>query len=288
MSAPARAPAGAETVAPTAPPQRSRARHRWPSTTRRSPRRPSRRAASTPRCAPSTSSSPGPPWSCSRRCSALIALAIAAHLGRPVLYRGERVGRAGPRLHDVQVPHAQARTPRRASARTYGEELSRRTEAGGDARSGRPLRLTHLDELPQLWNVLRGDMSIVGPRPIRPAFFDELLRGDPAVLAAARRPAGRHRLRPDPDDPRGLLGGEARPRPRVHRGPLGPPLPARAARDRGADPHADAARQGPLARSPAQTVQLARSCARLAAMCGICGLVSLDGAPAPIPRRWPR
>jgi lipopolysaccharide/colanic/teichoic acid biosynthesis glycosyltransferase len=56
---------------------------------------------------------------------------------------------------------------------TYGEELTRRTDAEVTA-LGRVLRAVHLDEVPQLLNVLGGQMSIVGPRPIRPTFFEEI------------------------------------------------------------------------------------------------------------------
>jgi lipopolysaccharide/colanic/teichoic acid biosynthesis glycosyltransferase len=103
---------------------------------------------------------------------ALTAVAIAISSGRPVLYRGARVGRAGAlfRMYKFRTlrPDAEGRL-----GPYLGEELSRRTE-DEVTRIGRLLRAVHLDEVPQLWNVLRGEMAVVGPRPIRPAFFSEL------------------------------------------------------------------------------------------------------------------
>ena len=107
----------------------------------------------------------------------LIAISIAIDSGRPILYRGARVGRAGHLFWMYKFrtlnPDAETRL-----GPFYGEELTRRTEQER-TRIGGVLRKTHLDEVPQLWNVLRGDMAIVGPRPIRPAFFAELCREIP-------------------------------------------------------------------------------------------------------------
>ena len=108
---------------------------------------------------------------------ALLALATLLTSGRPVLYRGERVGRAGRvftmyKLRTLK-PGAEARL-----GNVYGEELSRRTEQEVTA-VGKAARLTHIDEVPQLFNVIRGDMSMVGPRPVRPAFFYRLVEEVP-------------------------------------------------------------------------------------------------------------
>ncbi len=108
---------------------------------------------------------------------ALIALVILVDSGRPLLYKGARVGRAGHLFWMYKFrtlkPDAETRL-----GPYYGEELTCRTEEER-TRIGGILRKTHLDEVPQLWNVLRGDMAIVGPRPIRPTFYAELCREIP-------------------------------------------------------------------------------------------------------------
>jgi lipopolysaccharide/colanic/teichoic acid biosynthesis glycosyltransferase len=102
----------------------------------------------------------------------LLALATLVTSGRPVLYRGERVGRAGHVFTMYKLRTLRSGAEARLG-NTYGEELSRRTE-DEVTMVGKAARLTHIDEVPQLFNVLRGDMSMVGPRPVRPAFFNRL------------------------------------------------------------------------------------------------------------------
>jgi lipopolysaccharide/colanic/teichoic acid biosynthesis glycosyltransferase len=102
----------------------------------------------------------------------LLALATLITSGRPVLYRGQRVGRAG-RVFTMYKLRTLAAGAESRLGPYYGDELSRRTEEEVTM-VGRAARLTHIDEVPQLFNVIRGDMSIVGPRPIRPAFFNRL------------------------------------------------------------------------------------------------------------------
>ncbi|HEY8644747.1 MAG TPA: sugar transferase [Gaiellaceae bacterium] len=96
--------------------------------------------------------------------AALIAGIMLVTSGRPVLYRGQRVGRGGHFFEMLKF-----RTLKRGAeeriGQYLGDELVRQTDAEL-TRVGRWLKASQLDEIPQLWNVLRGEMSLIGPRPL--------------------------------------------------------------------------------------------------------------------------
>jgi lipopolysaccharide/colanic/teichoic acid biosynthesis glycosyltransferase len=108
----------------------------------------------------------------------VLALAVLVTSGRPVLYRGQRVGRGGRFYTMLKFRTLRAGAEERLGP-FLGPELVDKTR-GERTTVGRWLRATQLDELPQLFNVLRGDMSLVGPRPIRPIFFEQLASDLPA------------------------------------------------------------------------------------------------------------
>jgi lipopolysaccharide/colanic/teichoic acid biosynthesis glycosyltransferase len=90
---------------------------------------------------------------------AAAALAIKLEDGGPVLYRQTRVGRDGKDFELVKLRSM------RVGAEHVGAGFAIDRGDARITRAGRLLRRTSLDELPQLWNVLRGDMSVIGPRP---------------------------------------------------------------------------------------------------------------------------
>jgi len=113
---------------------------------------------------------------------AALALYVRVRAGSPVLYRQTRIGRDGKPFTLVKF-----RTMR-TDAETHGAVLA----ADNDPRVAPGLawmRGTRADELPQLWNVLRGDMSLVGPRPERPELIVDIAREVPGYER-------RHELRP--------------------------------------------------------------------------------------------
>jgi lipopolysaccharide/colanic/teichoic acid biosynthesis glycosyltransferase len=108
---------------------------------------------------------------------AVVAALIRSRLGRPVLFRQQRPGLDGEEFRLVKF-----RTMREPAADVghSGDDVARLT------RLGAVLRATSLDELPTLYNVLKGDMSLVGPRPLLPRYL-------PRYTPSQRR---RHTVRP--------------------------------------------------------------------------------------------
>lgn len=98
----------------------------------------------------------------------LVALCIWMESGGPILYRQTRVGENGRHFELVKFRSMRTDAEGDGVARWANQHDDRST------RVGRFIRMTRLDELPQLFNVLRGDMSFVGPRPERPHFVDML------------------------------------------------------------------------------------------------------------------
>lgn len=92
---------------------------------------------------------------------AAVAGAVAKNLGTPVLFRQDRPGRDGKIFTLVKFRTMREVDPARGLV----------TDADRMTRLGKILRSTSLDELPTLWNVLKGDMSLVGPRPLLPAYL---------------------------------------------------------------------------------------------------------------------
>jgi lipopolysaccharide/colanic/teichoic acid biosynthesis glycosyltransferase len=122
--------------------------------------------------------------------AALIALGIKLEDGGPVLFRQERVGR------DCRVFTAYKFRSMVVDAERLTGAVQATAYDPRVTRMGRLLRGTAFDELPQLWNILRGDMSVVGPRPLRPGEADTTAEDAHLPLSAIRGYQERHRVRP--------------------------------------------------------------------------------------------
>lgn len=122
--------------------------------------------------------------------SLLIAIAIKLEDGGPVFFTQERVGR------NCEVFTAY----KFRSMVVDAERLTGAVQATANdprvTKVGRLLRATAFDELPQLWNIFRGDMSVVGPRPLRPGEADATADGAHLPLSAIPGYEQRHRVRP--------------------------------------------------------------------------------------------
>lgn len=120
----------------------------------------------------------------------VIALAIKLEDGGPLFYRQQRVGRRGRYFQSVKFRTMVADADMRYGPRQAKPDDERIT------RIGRFLRATAMDELLQLWNIVRGDMSFVGPRALAPGEIEVNGPGVYIPLEAIPGYEARHRIRP--------------------------------------------------------------------------------------------
>ncbi len=122
--------------------------------------------------------------------AALIAIGIKLEDGGPVFFTQERVGR------QCKVFRAYKFRSMVVDAERLTGPVQATINDPRITRMGALLRATAFDELPQLWNIFRGDMSVVGPRPLRPGESDTTADGSVVSLSAIPGYAARHRIRP--------------------------------------------------------------------------------------------
>jgi exopolysaccharide biosynthesis polyprenyl glycosylphosphotransferase len=115
---------------------------------------------------------------------ALLAAAVYLDSGKPIFYRQPRVGMDGREFNVVKF-----RTMRTDAESKTGPVWAKQGDPR-TTRTGKFLRRWSLDELPQIWSILRGDMSLVGPRPERPFFVEEFSKHIPQYLDRHRVKAG--------------------------------------------------------------------------------------------------
>lgn len=105
---------------------------------------------------------------------AICALAIKLEDGDPVIYKQERIGRGGKVFNILKFRSMRKDAEKNGCPALYsGDDDPRLTKVG------KFLRQHHLDELPQLWNVFRGDMSFIGYRPERQYYIDQIMERNP-------------------------------------------------------------------------------------------------------------
>jgi Undecaprenyl-phosphate glucose phosphotransferase len=115
---------------------------------------------------------------------ALIALAVKLESPGPVFFRQERMGLDGKVFNIIKFRSMRVDAEEETGPMWTKEEDPRRTRVGS------VLRRISLDELPQLFNVLKGEMSLVGPRPERPVFIDEFKKSIPHYMLRMKMKAG--------------------------------------------------------------------------------------------------
>ena len=103
-------------------------------------------------------------------------MAVKREDGGPAIFRQERIGRFGRPFYIYKFRSM------RVDAEKDGPALYQHENEKRMTRVGKFLREHHLDELPQLWNVVRGDMAFIGPRPERKYYIDQILQRDPRYV----------------------------------------------------------------------------------------------------------